>query len=71
VNAFMLIEYPVGCWYCEMPEITGIMLVELPAGKTKAVTRGPVKVEGKLSLNDSDPENFLYTIGKAKVVNGD
>src|SRR5262249_36047131 len=64
-NAFMLIEYPVGCWYCETPEITNIVLVEMPSGKSKRITRGPVKVEGKLSLNGTDPENFLYTIGKA------
>jgi hypothetical protein len=30
-----------------------------------------VKVEGKLSLNGTDPENFLYTIGKAKVSDAD
>jgi hypothetical protein len=67
VASFMLIEFPVGCWYCEMPEITAIVLVELPAGKTKMYTRSPVKVTGKLTLNATDPENFLYTIGQAKV----
>ena len=41
VGAFMLIEYPVGCWYCEMPEMTGIVLVELPAGKTTDVHARP------------------------------
>jgi hypothetical protein len=65
--SFMLIEYPVGCWYCEMPEITGIVLVDLPEGKTTNVTRGRVKVTGTLTLNATDPENFLYTISKAKV----
>jgi hypothetical protein len=69
--AFMLIEYPVGCWYCETPEVTGIVLVELPAGRLKRVTRGPVTVEGKLSLNSNDPENFLYTVNKAKVTDAD
>ncbi len=68
---FMLIEYPVGCWYCEMPELTGIVLVELPAGKTTSYTRGQVKVAGKLTLNANDPEKFLYTIGKAKVTEAD
>jgi hypothetical protein len=71
VTAFMLIEYPVGCWYCEMPEIANIVLVEMPAGKSKMYTRGRVTVEGKLTLNATDPENFLYTIGKAKVNDGD
>jgi tetratricopeptide (TPR) repeat protein len=69
--AFMLIEYPVGCWYCEMPEATGIVLVELPKDKTKAYTRGLIKITGKLTLNGTDPENFLYTIGNARVSEAD
>jgi tetratricopeptide (TPR) repeat protein len=69
MGAFLLIENPVGCWYCEMPQITGIVLVELPAGKTFTYTRGPVQVAGKLKLNNNDPENFLYSIGNAQVKN--
>ncbi|HZY90642.1 MAG TPA: DUF3299 domain-containing protein, partial [Gemmataceae bacterium] len=67
VNAFMLIEYPVGCWYCEMPEMTAIVLVELPANKTYNYTRGQVRITGRLKLNDSDPENFLFILRQAKV----
>ena len=67
MSTFMLIQYPVGCWYCEMPEITGIVFVELPADTTFRLTRDRLKVEGKLTLNATDPENFLFTIGKAKV----
>lgn len=69
MGAFLLIEYPVGCWYCEMPEITGIVLVELPEGKTATYTRSPVQVVGKLKLNSTDPENFLYSISKTQVKN--
>jgi tetratricopeptide (TPR) repeat protein len=67
VTAFMFIEYPVGCWYCEMPEATGIVYVELPAGKTTTYTRGLVRVTGWLALNPSDPEEFLYNLRDAKV----
>lgn len=67
VAAFMFIEYPVGCWYCEMPEVTGIVYVELPAGKSIAYTRGLTRVTGRLSLNANDPEEFLYNIRQAKV----
>jgi hypothetical protein len=67
LTAFLLIEYPVGCWYCEMPEITGIVRVELAEGETCAYTRGMVHVRGQLSLNRNNPENFLYTIRQAKV----
>lgn len=66
-ESFMLVEYPVGCWYCEMPEVTGIIYVELPAGEVKRFPRGQVKVTGKLVLNATDPENFLYTVRRAKV----
>jgi tetratricopeptide (TPR) repeat protein len=68
LSSFMLIEYPVGCWFCEMPEVAGIVLVELPKDKTIEYTRGAVTVTGRLALNATDPENFLYSITDAKVV---
>lgn len=71
LNALMLIEYPTGCWFCEMPEVTGILLVELPEGKSLPYTRNLIKVTGKLSLNATDPENFLYTVKGARVVEAD
>ena len=71
VAAFLLIEYPVGCWYCEMPGIASIVLVEQPAGKTHHLTRGAVRVTGRLHLNPNDPENFLYTLRDAKVVDSE
>jgi hypothetical protein len=71
LNSFLLIEYPVGCWYCEAPETTGIVLVEMPAAKTRHFTRGQVCVTGRLTLNATDPENFLYILRDAKVVEAD
>jgi tetratricopeptide (TPR) repeat protein len=71
LGSFMLIEYPVGCWYCEMPEITGIVLVDLPPGKTTTLTREQVKITGRMALNAKDPENFLYTIKGATVSGAD
>ena len=38
--AFMFVENPIGCWFCEMPGMTGIVLVELEEGKTIRYTRG-------------------------------
>jgi hypothetical protein len=71
LGSFMMIEYPVGCWYCETPEITGIVAVDMPPGKTTEFRRGLVKIIGTLKLNGSDPESFLYTITKAKVTEAD
>jgi tetratricopeptide (TPR) repeat protein len=67
VTGFMLIEYPVGCWFCETPEPAGIVYVEVAGGKAVPVKRGRVKVEGTLKLNASDPEDFLYTVSGASV----
>jgi tetratricopeptide (TPR) repeat protein len=67
LGAFMLIEHPIGCWFCEMPEVVGIVLVELPEGKSGRYTRDRVRVTGKLVLNATDPENFFYTVRDAKV----
>jgi hypothetical protein len=67
LSAFLLIENPVGCWYCEMPEVTGIVYVELPRGKGATYTRGLVRVVGRLALNASNPEEFLYTLRDARV----
>ena len=67
VTAFMFIESPVGCWYCEMPDTAGIVYVLLPAGQAMPLRRGLVRVTGRLTLNASDPEDFLYTVRDAKV----
>ncbi len=70
-GSFLLIEYPVGCWFCEMPEATAIVLVELAPGKTREVTRSRLRITGRLHLNATDPENFLYIIKDAKAVEMD
>jgi len=67
MTGFMFIEYPIGCWYCEMPDTVSIVYVELPPGKTAAYQRGLVRVVGRLTLNRSDPEDFLYAIRDARV----
>ena len=71
LSQFMFIEYPIGCWYCEMPELNSIVFVELTAGKTFSNTKTLVKVTGTLTLNKTDPENFLYTLEGAKATPAD
>lgn len=67
INVFLLIEYPVGCWFCETPGLTGIIRVELPEDQSIAYTRNAIRATGKLVLNRSDPENFLFILRDAKV----
>jgi hypothetical protein len=71
LSGFLLIEYPVGCWYCEMPELTGMVYVEMPAGRQATYSRDLLRVVGRLTLNANDPEDFLFTIKQAKVAGAD
>jgi tetratricopeptide (TPR) repeat protein len=71
VTGFLLLEYPVGCWFCESPEATGLVSIELARGKTVDFKKGLVKVTGTLSLNRNDPEGYLFAIVDARVGQAD
>lgn len=66
-GAFLLLEYPVGCWFCESPEPTGLVGVELKGGAEVDLKRGLVKVTGTLKLNRDDPEAFLFRVVEARL----
>ena len=66
-GGFLLLEYPVGCWFCETPEPTGLMSVELAKGLRTVAKRGLAKITGTLVLNRDNPEDFLFRIKDAKI----
>lgn len=66
--AFLLIEFPIGCWYCEMPGLTAMVRIEMPGDSTQPFVRNRLRVTGELVLNPKDPERFLYTIKAKKVM---
>jgi hypothetical protein len=64
---FLLLEYPVGCWFCESPGPTGLVSIDLEPGKRIGLKRGLVKVTGVLMLNRDNPEDFLFRVKDARV----
>jgi hypothetical protein len=68
LNSFLLIENPVGCWYCEMPAITGMAQVNMKPPQSAHFTRKAIRVTGKFHLNTTGAEDFLYTISNAQMV---
>ncbi len=68
---FLLLEYPVGCWFCETPEPTGLVNIELKPGATVELRKGLVKVTGTLVINCTNPETYLFTITNARVGGAD
>jgi hypothetical protein len=67
LTSFLLVEYPIGCWYCEMPPSTGLVHIELPRGRSAPFGRSMITITGRLRLNAGDPEDFLYTLQEARV----
>jgi hypothetical protein len=61
----------VGCWFCEIPDPTGLMSVELKADTTTEYRRGLVKVTGTLVLNRDNPERYLFALKDARVGEAD
>ncbi|MBP3958592.1 DUF3299 domain-containing protein [Gemmata sp. G18] len=68
---FLLLEYPVGCWFCEVPDPTGLLNVELKAGKSAEARKGLIKVTGTLVLNRADPEGYLFSLKDARIGEAD
>jgi hypothetical protein len=66
-GAFMLVEHPVGCWWCEAPTTTEIVRVEPAGGAPRAFTRAPLRVTGRLVLNADGPPGLLYALREARV----
>lgn len=66
-TTFLLVEYPVGCWYCTAPDLTGIVFITMKPGTTARFTRDVITVTGAWKLNGSDPEEFLFSIVDASV----
>jgi hypothetical protein len=67
VASFLLLEYPVGCWFCETPDPTGLIFVGIKDGKLVDARRGLMKVTGTLVLNRDNHESYLFTLKDAKV----
>jgi hypothetical protein len=67
LTGFLLVENPIGCWFCEAPEPSGIVFVSLARGQSTALKKGIIKIEGTLLLNRDDPEQYLYTVKDARI----
>ncbi|HMO35821.1 MAG TPA: tetratricopeptide repeat protein, partial [Gemmatales bacterium] len=66
-TSFLLVENPIGCWYCTAPDLTGMVFVSMKENTTTRFTRDVIQVTGKLKLNRHDPEEFLFNINQASV----
>ncbi|MBM3979009.1 MAG: tetratricopeptide repeat protein [Planctomycetes bacterium] len=71
VETFVVLEYPLGCWFCESPDPTGLVSVELKAGTSTEYKRGLLKLTGTLVLNRDNPEAYLFSLKDARLGEAD
>lgn len=67
LSSFLLTEFAVGCWFCEVPGPTQLVAVELADGVTARSVRTAVRVTGVLRLNRTDPERLPVSLDGATV----
>lgn len=67
MNLFLLLETPVGCFYCQPPTPTGIVLVQLAGGDRTPLRYEPVKITGVFRINRDNPEDFLFSLSEASL----
>ena len=66
-TSFLLVENPIGCWYCTAPDLTGMVFITMKDNNTTRFTRDVIQVTGTLKLNNTDPEEFMFSIVDASV----
>ncbi len=64
---FLLVENAVGCWWCDMPDLTGMIRIDLAENHILPSLRRLVRVKGKLQLNSQNPEAHLFALEDAEV----
>lgn len=66
-HSFLLIGSPISCFYCQAPVRAATVHVVLADGTSTEFVTSPVTIDGRLSVNLDQPEDFLYRIDHASV----
>ena len=64
----VLVELPYGCWHCDMPGLPGLLNLYMAEGQNIQPSREPVRMRGKLRLNRENPEDYLFSLEEASLV---
>lgn len=67
-QVFLMVEYRADCLNCQISDPTGLVLVELKPERQTPVTYGELVVQGKLHLNDDDPDDFLFILTDSEII---
>jgi len=71
INEFMLLPLPIECYFCQIPPMRDVMLVQLKEGQSTSIYKEPVLINGTLKLNEGKGVKFFYEIREASMGPGE
>jgi hypothetical protein len=71
INEFMLLPLPIECYFCQIPPMRDVMLVQLKDGETTSIYKEPVLINGTLTLKEGKGVKFFYEIRDASMGPGE
>ncbi len=66
MTEFMLLPFPIECYFCEAPPMKDVVLVQMKDGETTDLVKEPVIINGQIQLNEGPGTKFFYVIKGAE-----
>lgn len=67
MEEFMILPLPIECYFCQIPPMRDVMLVQMKPGSTTQLYQEPVLLNGILQLNEGAGTKFFYTLSDAEL----
>jgi len=67
MSEFILLPLPIECYFCRIPPISHVVLVQMAEDETANLYREPVLINGTLQLNEGAGTKFFYQINDARM----
>ena len=66
MTEFLLLPLPIQCYFCEMPPMRDVVLVQMEKDSKVDLVNEPVLVNGTLTLNEGAGTKFFYVVRDAQ-----
>ncbi len=67
MDEFMILPLPIECYFCQIPPMRDVMLVQMKPGSTSQLYQEPVLLNGTLQLHEGAGTKFFYSLLDAEL----
>lgn len=67
MTEFILLPLPIECYFCRIPPISHVVIVQMAEGEATNLFKEPVVLNGTLKLGEGPGTKYFYTIADAKL----